>query len=183
MEGMRSHLGAARQEREKLKAEISNLPSVIADGRQSTALPAELEKRERRLDKIREEVPASADNDLQTKLQKIEESAMKRLRDIQGLLRGNMFRAKSELAKHCTDITLAPKGNSYIVSGDWNLWADVRVFRIAPRVPQSLACRSPPDRERAIRYQIREKRRRAQHSPKNRARTISSIGNSGPPNK
>ena len=45
MEGMRSHLGAARQEREKLKAEISNLASVIADGRQSTALLAELEKR------------------------------------------------------------------------------------------------------------------------------------------
>ena len=112
MEGMRSHLGAARQEREKLKAEISNLASVIADGRQSTALPAELEKRERRLDKIREEVPASADNDLQTKLQKIEESAMKRLRDIQGLLRGNMFRAKSELAKHCTNITLTPKEDS-----------------------------------------------------------------------
>jgi len=33
MEGMRSHFGAARQEREKLKAEISNLASVIVDGR------------------------------------------------------------------------------------------------------------------------------------------------------
>ena len=56
MEGMRSHVGAARQEREKLKAEISNLASVIADGRQSPALLAELEKRERRLDKISEEL-------------------------------------------------------------------------------------------------------------------------------
>jgi len=33
---------AARQEREKLKAEISNLASVIADGRQSPALLAGL---------------------------------------------------------------------------------------------------------------------------------------------
>jgi len=46
---------------------------------------------------------------------------MKRLRDIQGLLGGDVLRAKSELAKHCTDITLTPKGNSYMVSGDWNL--------------------------------------------------------------
>jgi hypothetical protein len=46
---------------------------------------------------------------------------MKRLRDIQGLLGGEVLRAKSELAKHCTDITLTAKGNSYIVSGDWNL--------------------------------------------------------------
>jgi len=99
MEGMRSHLGAARQEREKLKAEISNLASVVADGRQSTALLAELEKRERRLDKISEELLASTDNGLEMKLQKIEEFAMKRLRDIQGLLGGDVLRAKSELAK------------------------------------------------------------------------------------
>ncbi len=121
MEGMRSHLGAARQEREKLKAEISNLASVIADGRQSPALLAELEKRERRLDKISEEKLASTNNGLEMKLQKIEEFAMKRLRDIQGLLGGDVLRAKSELAKHCTDITLTPKGDSYMVSGDWNL--------------------------------------------------------------
>jgi hypothetical protein len=81
MEGMRSHFGEARQDREKLKAEITNLAST--DGRR--------------------------------------EFAMKRLRHIQGLCGGDVLRAKSELAKHCTDITLAPKGNSYIVSGDWNL--------------------------------------------------------------
>jgi len=62
MEGVRSHLGAARQEREKLKAEISNLASVIADGRQSPALLAELEKRERRLNEINEELLASTGN-------------------------------------------------------------------------------------------------------------------------
>jgi len=42
-------------------------------------------------------------------------------RRTQGLLGGDVLRAKSELAKHCTDITLTPKGNSYMVSGDWNL--------------------------------------------------------------
>jgi chromosome segregation ATPase len=106
MEGMRSHLRAARQEREKLKAAISNLASVIADGRQSRALLAELEKRERRLDKISEELLASSDNGLEMKLQKIEEFAMNRLRDIHGLLGGDMLGLKSELAKHYTGITL-----------------------------------------------------------------------------
>ena len=81
---------------------------MVADGRQSTALLAELEKRERRLDKISEELLASTDNGLEMKLQKIEEFAMKRLRDIQGPLGGDVLRAKSELAKHCTDITLTP---------------------------------------------------------------------------
>jgi len=87
----------------------------------SPALLAELEKRERRLDKISEELLAGTGNSLEMKLQEIEEFAMKRLRDIQGLRGGDVLRAKSELAKHCTDIILAPKGNRYIVSGDWNL--------------------------------------------------------------
>jgi hypothetical protein len=102
-------------------SKISNLASVIADGRQSPALLAELEKRERRLDEINEGLLASTGNVLEVKLREIEEFAMKRLRDIQGLLGGDVLRAKSELAKHCTDITLTPKGNSYMVSGDWNL--------------------------------------------------------------
>jgi predicted nucleic acid-binding Zn-ribbon protein len=99
MEGMRSHLGAVRQEREKLKAEISNLASVIADGRQSPALLAEFEKRKRRLNEINEELLASTGNALEAKLREIEEFAMKRLRDIQGLLGSDVVRAKSELAK------------------------------------------------------------------------------------
>jgi hypothetical protein len=92
---------------------------VIADGRQSPALLAELEKRERRLDEINEELLASTGNGLEVKLREIEEFAMKRLRDIQRLLGGDVLRAKSELAKHCTDITLTPKGNSNMVI--WNL--------------------------------------------------------------
>jgi hypothetical protein len=72
-------------------------------------------------DKISEEPLASTDNGLEMKLQKIEEFAMKRLRDIHGLLGGDVLRTKLELAKHCRDITPTPKGNSYVVSGDWNL--------------------------------------------------------------
>jgi hypothetical protein len=71
-------------------------------------------------DKISEELLAGTGNGLEMKLQEIEEFAMKRLRDIQGLRGGDMLRAKLELAKHCTDITITPKGNSYMVSGDWN---------------------------------------------------------------
>jgi hypothetical protein len=40
VEGMRPRLAAARQELERLKAEIGNLASVIAEGRQSRALLA-----------------------------------------------------------------------------------------------------------------------------------------------
>jgi len=121
VEGVRSHLGTLQQEREKLKVEISSLAAVIAQGRQSPALLAELEKRERRLTEISDEIFSSSGNGLDAKLKEIEDFVMQRLGDIHGLLTGDVQRAKSELAKHCTEITLTPEGQTYKISGDWNL--------------------------------------------------------------
>jgi hypothetical protein len=121
VEGVRSHLGILQQEREKLKVEISNLAAVIAQGRQSPALLAELEKRERRLTEIGDEIFSSSGNGLDAKLKEIEDFVMRRLGDIHGLLTGDVQRAKSELAKHRAEITLTPEGQPYQVSGDWNL--------------------------------------------------------------
>jgi hypothetical protein len=65
--------------------------------------------------------PDSTHFALDAKLQDIERFVMKRLGDIHGLLTGDVPRAKSELAKHCTEITLTPEGRTYRISGDWNL--------------------------------------------------------------
>src|SRR5262249_37964768 len=121
VEGVRSQLGRLQQEREKLKLEISNLASVIAQGRNSPALLAELEKREERLTEISDEIFSSSGNGLDAKLKEIEDFVRRRLGDLHGLLNGDVQRAKSELAKHCTEITLTPEGQSYQISGDWNL--------------------------------------------------------------
>ena len=83
---MRSHLGALQQEREKLKLETSNLAGVIAQGRQSPALLAELEKRELRLTEISDEIFSSGGNGLDAKLKEIEDFVMRRLGDIHSLL-------------------------------------------------------------------------------------------------
>lgn len=37
------------------------------------------------------------------------------------LLTGDVQRAKSELAKDCTEITVTPEGQTYQISGDWDL--------------------------------------------------------------
>lgn len=78
---------------------------MIAQGRQSPALLAELEKRERRLTEISDETFSSSENGLGAKLKEIEEFVMRRLADIRGILTGDVQRAKSELVKHCTEIT------------------------------------------------------------------------------
>jgi antitoxin component HigA of HigAB toxin-antitoxin module len=108
VEGVRSHLGTLQREREKLKREISNLAAVFAQGRQSPALLAELEKRERRLAEISDEIFSSSGNGLDAKLKEIEDFVMRRLGDIYSLLTGDVQRAKSELAKHARK-SLSPR--------------------------------------------------------------------------
>jgi hypothetical protein len=58
---------------------------------------------------------------LDAKLQEIEQFVMKRPGDIHGLLTEDVLRTKPDLAKHCTEITLTPKGQTHQVSGDWSL--------------------------------------------------------------
>jgi DNA invertase Pin-like site-specific DNA recombinase len=121
LESTRSQLTVLREERDRLKGEIGNLATVIAAGRHSPALLAELEKRERRLDEISDELLATDGRGIDARLQEIEAFVLSRLRDIQGLLTGDVPRTKAELAKHCTEITLTPEGNSYRLRGDWDL--------------------------------------------------------------
>jgi hypothetical protein len=45
----------------------------------------------------------------------------KRLQDIRGLPFADVPRAKAELSKHCTAITLTPEGSTFRITEDWNL--------------------------------------------------------------
>ena len=126
LDSARSHLTVLRQERDRLKSEISSLAGVIATGRHSPALLAELEKRERRLEEISDELLATDGRGIDVRLKEIEAFVLSELQNIQGRLAGEIPRAKAELAKHCTEITLTPEGNSYKLSGEWDLLGDVR---------------------------------------------------------
>ncbi len=121
LDDTRSHLATMRNKREKLKTEISNLARAIAEGHRSAALLDELGKRERELDSISEELLAADGRGLDARFREIEEFVEKRLQDIRGLLFADVPRAKVELSKHCTAITLTPEGSTFRIAGDWNL--------------------------------------------------------------
>jgi hypothetical protein len=101
-------LTVLRDERDGLKAEISNLAAEIASGRHSPALLAELEKRERRLEEISDGLLATDGRGIDARLKEIEAFVLNGLADIQARLAGGVPRAKADLAKHCTEITLTP---------------------------------------------------------------------------
>ena len=121
LDDTRSHLATMRKKREKLKTEIGNLARAIAEGHRSAALLDELGKRERELDSISEELLAADGRGLDARFREIEEFVQKRLQDIRGLLSADVPRAKAELSKHCTAITLTPEGSTFRIAGDWNL--------------------------------------------------------------
>jgi phage shock protein A len=68
LEGARSQLGALAQEREKLKKEVTNLAVAIAQGGQLPGLLSELQKRERRLTEISDEIFSTTAKGLDAKL-------------------------------------------------------------------------------------------------------------------
>jgi hypothetical protein len=69
----------------------------------------------------RAELLAADGRGLDARLREIDEFVQKRLQDIRGLLFADVPRAKSELSKHCTAITLTPEGSTFRITGDWNL--------------------------------------------------------------
>jgi hypothetical protein len=121
LDDTRSHLATMRNKREKLKSEIANLARAVAEGHRSAALLDELGKREAELDSISEELLAADGRGLDSRLKEIEEFVQKRLQDIRGLLFTDVARAKAELSKHCTAITLTPDGSRFQIAGDWNV--------------------------------------------------------------
>lgn len=120
-QGTRSQLAVLRDERDRLKREISNLAGVIAVGRHSPALLAKLEKREKRLDEISDELLATDGRGIDARLREVEEFVLGRVQELSTLLAAEILRAKAELARHCTEITVTPDGRTYTLSGEWDL--------------------------------------------------------------
>jgi hypothetical protein len=56
--------------------------------------------------------------DRRARFREIDEFVRRRLKDIQGMLVADVPRAKAELAKHCTAITLTPEGSTFRISGN-----------------------------------------------------------------
>jgi hypothetical protein len=110
-----------RTKREKLKAEIANRARAVSEGHESAALLDELGKRERELDSISEELLSAHGRGLDARLQEIEAFVQKRLRDIRGMLLGEVPRAKADLPKHWIPIALRPEGPTFRIAGDGNL--------------------------------------------------------------
>jgi hypothetical protein len=78
------------------------------------------------VEEIRDELLATDGRGIDGRLKEIESFVLNGLQSIQERLAGEIPRAKAELAKHCTEITLTPEGDSDKLSGEWDLLGNVR---------------------------------------------------------
>jgi len=73
------------------------------------------------LEAMSDELLAVNETGIQAKLEEIEAFIRKRFANLAQLASLEVRAAKAELAKHCSAITVTPDGDSYTVSGGWDL--------------------------------------------------------------
>jgi hypothetical protein len=115
LDDTRYHLATMRIKREKLQAEIANLARAVAEGHRSAALLNELGKRRRNW-------TLSVKNSLRLTVAGSTHDSKRLRNSSRNACRiFAVARAKAELSKHCTAITLTPEGSSFRIAGNWNL--------------------------------------------------------------
>jgi len=116
------------ERKKELDAELARLTAAVAESGHSATLLAAIAVRERELDEIEtslrdpNQVFASSSEELQ-------QFALERLSSLPDLLSCDVPRARAELSKHVTQITMHPAQQNgdrhYTCQGEWNLLGDL----------------------------------------------------------
>jgi site-specific DNA recombinase len=114
----------AGERRKELYEELARLTAAVAASGHSATLLAAIADRERELDEIETSLRHRS-RAFGTSSEELQEFAQMRLSSLPDLLSCDVPRARTELAKHVTQITMHPSDRNgdrhYICQGDWNL--------------------------------------------------------------
>ena len=118
---MQDDLCRARDRRGQLEKELANLTSAIAATGHSTSIAEAIGERERELRAITLQLLGNEQQAVTPKLDELRQFVTERLMNIRTLLNCDVERARAELTKHVTGITLQPQQGHYVALGEWNL--------------------------------------------------------------
>jgi site-specific DNA recombinase len=118
-------IGRMRQRSEEIQAELRNLVTTVASCGPSPALVEAINSREQELKNITRQLLGTGTDSVSAHVAQARRFVAERLGDIRHVLQTDVPKAKAQLAKHVTEISMIPqpegrKGH-YIASGDWNL--------------------------------------------------------------
>lgn len=69
---------------------------------------------------------SSRPESIRSRVKKLRESALHRMRDVRAVLNSDVRTARAYLMKHVEKIVMEPDGRAYVASGNWNLLGPIR---------------------------------------------------------
>jgi hypothetical protein len=122
---MSDEIEEMRRRKAVLESEIRNLVTGLATGIKSTAVMGDIAMREREISEISHRLLSSKPDSIHSRIDKLRATAVARIKNIRGLLGGDVTVARAELLKHVQKITLERDGKTYVAAGNWSLLGDV----------------------------------------------------------
>jgi hypothetical protein len=126
LEGISGEMDRIRKHMEQLEAQISNLVAVLADGTRSSAVMAEITRREAECAAITDRLLSSTEESVQARSKRFRAAALEKMQDLRKCLNGNTVTVRAFLLKHVQRIDMRPDGKSYVASGSWDFLGDAR---------------------------------------------------------
>jgi hypothetical protein len=125
LESFSGRLDGARHRKAELETELRKLTTAVAVTGHSTFLLEGIADRERELRSLTDQLLSGERGSLQRDLADLRQFVHSRLSDVMKLLYSDVGRARAELAKHVSSITMCQtregRDGFYIASGEWNL--------------------------------------------------------------
>jgi hypothetical protein len=111
----------ARDRKVQLEKELTNLIGAIADTGHTPSMTEAIAKRERELHTITQQLLGNQQQAVMPQLSELRNFIIERLTNIRTLVTSDVERARIELAKHITCITLQPQNGHYETTGEMDV--------------------------------------------------------------
>ena len=136
-QGANSSVAALQRQRRELQGKAGKLANAIEAAGHSPTLLARLASIEAEIGRVDERVKSHKPVDFKATTEQIRDFATKNVMNLQGLLGGDVTRAKSALMKHVKQLVLTPRerpsGPVFEVSGAFDLLGNKDVMPVVAR--------------------------------------------------
>jgi site-specific DNA recombinase len=126
LENIGGEMDTMRRRKAELQCEITRLTAGLATGIKSIAVMEQIAAREREISDISDRLLSSNADSICSLVKSLRAKALLRIRDLRECLNGEPIAARAYLAKHVEKIVMAPEGERYVASGNWNLLGERR---------------------------------------------------------
>jgi site-specific DNA recombinase len=124
LEDMGNEMSRMEDRKRELVGELANLTKALASGQFSPTIMTAIAEREKEIEAITDRVVSSSEDSIKKRVASMTVSAKAKLKDLRGLLSGDITVARAALLKHVERIEMEASGKTYVAKGNWSLLGD-----------------------------------------------------------